>query len=85
MNQARIRPDGVTLAEHEQVATHQLGAGHPQHLTVTQDRGGRGGHPGQCGHGVLCLGFLHIAQECVEQDNRRDDDRIVSVLPSHLA
>ena len=76
LNQACIRPDSVTLAEHEQVPTHQLGAGQPLYLTVTQDRRCRCGHPRQCGDGVLGLGFLQIAQNRVEQHNRPDDDGI---------
>ena len=74
LNQARIRTYGVTLVQIEQVAAHQPGAGHPQYLTVTQDSRGHGRHARQGGHGVLGLGFLHITEDCVEQDNRRDDD-----------
>ena len=76
LHQARIRADGVALAEHEHVATHQLGAGHAQQLPVAHDARGHRGHPRQRGHGVLRLGFLHIAQNPVEQDDQRDDDRI---------
>ena len=64
-DQARIRADGVAFAEHEQVAAHQLGAGHAQHLPVAHDGRGHRGHAGQRGHGVLRLGFLHIAEDAL--------------------
>ena len=75
-DQARVGADGVALAEQQQVAAHQLGAGHAQrHAVAHHGRGGLG-HARQRGHRVARLGFLHEAQGAVEQHDGRDHDRI---------
>ena len=38
LDQPRVGADGVALAEHQQVAAHQLGAGHAQRHAVAQHR-----------------------------------------------
>ncbi len=76
-NQPGIGGDGVPLLDHDDVARHQFRRRDGLPRTVADDLGLRCRHPAQRGHGPFGPRLLEIAHRPVEEDDRKDRDRLV--------
>jgi hypothetical protein len=76
LHQTCIRAHGIAFAEHQHIATDQLGTRYAQRLPAAHHGRGHGGHAGQRSDGIRRLGFMQVSQQPVEHDDRCDDDRV---------
>ena len=72
VDQSSIGRDRVAFGKDDDVAGNHVGGVDAQHLAATQHRGLRSCHLGERLNGGFCLGFLHIAEHGV--DNQDEDD-----------
>ena len=74
--QSSIGGDGVALAEHDDVAGHDIGRIDVNELAVAQHRSLRRGHLGERLDRLLGAGFLNVPQYRVDDQDQDDDNRI---------
>ena len=76
LDQSCVRPNRVTLGEHQYVAQHKVNTRHASHLSVAQHRRGDFGHFGECCHRLRRFALLHIADCGVDQHHHGNHHRV---------
>ena len=73
LQQPRISAHGIAFGQHQQIAPHQLMAGHAGELPITHHARGDFCHACQRGSSIGCLGFLQKAQYGIERHHCGND------------
>ncbi len=80
LQQSRIGGDGIAFLHQNDVPGHNLGGGNAAALPPAHHGGERGGHMPQRGHGRFGPGFLNVAHQGVQHNDREDSDGLVRKL-----